>query len=60
MIFANISLMLQTEDQLRMAASTNYRQEVEELDLVEKAIPPERKFGSEVQLYCSTTHALRS
>lgn len=39
---------LQTEDQLRMAASANYRQEVEELDLVEKAIPPERKFGSEV------------
>ena len=43
------------ESELMMNAPALYREQVEEIDLVDKAIPAEKKFGSEV---CTFTTAL--
>ncbi len=43
-----ISLLLSPFAELMMNAPSLYREQVEEIDLVDKAIPAEKKFGSEV------------
>ncbi|WP_371068275.1 hypothetical protein, partial [Salmonella enterica] len=44
-----------SRDELMISAPNKYREEVEELDVIDKSIPAEKKFGTEV-LFDSSLH----